>query len=73
MFCIDYTKKHITPGITRRPERLLKMKSVVSAVGCMPLSGVPRLQIGVRERSHGSMTAHQSMTRAQILSVYRME
>src|SRR5215210_1949648 len=26
-----------TPGITRRPEPLLLMKSVVSAVGCMPL------------------------------------
>ena len=27
----------LTPGITRRPERLIYMRAVVSAVGCMPL------------------------------------
>jgi hypothetical protein len=29
----------LTPGITRRPERLCYMTSGVSAVGCMPLLG----------------------------------
>ena len=29
----------LTPGITRRPERLPKMRVFVSAVGCMPLLG----------------------------------
>jgi hypothetical protein len=29
--------EHLTPGITRRPKRLLLMTSGVSAVGCMPL------------------------------------
>ena len=30
-----------TPGITRRPARLLYMTSSASAVGCMPLLGAP--------------------------------
>jgi hypothetical protein len=29
----------LTPGITRRPKPLMKMKVIVSAVGCMPLLG----------------------------------
>jgi hypothetical protein len=33
-------KSGLTPGITRRPEPLLKMKSFVSAVGCRPLLGI---------------------------------
>jgi hypothetical protein len=28
---------YLSPGITRRPKPLLKMRATVSAVGCMPL------------------------------------
>src|SRR6266511_356441 len=36
-----------TPGITRCPERLMYMRAVVSAVGCMPLLDIARRFIAV--------------------------
>jgi hypothetical protein len=37
-FISDYSKR-LTPPITRRPEQMPKMKSLVSAVGCIGLFG----------------------------------
>ena len=36
---ISYECERLTPGITRPPKPLLKMKVFVSGVGCMPLFG----------------------------------
>ena len=35
--CMPAARRRLTPGITRPPGPLLKMRSFVSRVGCMPL------------------------------------
>ncbi len=49
-----YRNSNLTPGITRRPERLPKMRSSVSAVGCMPL-----LDFGFRFNPAGESTHYR--------------